>query len=142
MTPVPFKAEHLLKLQLQDGQLASGTSITKEYARMLEGQWAFTAMVDNEPVAVAGVTEIWENRGLVWSFMGRNAGPHFVAIHKAALRLLSLVPYRRLEADTPCGFEQGHRWLRMLGFTMEAERMRAYLPGGGDSSLYARVNHG
>ena len=38
-----------------------------------------------------------------------------------------------------CEFEQGHRWAKMLGFTMEAERMRAYRPDGGDVALYARV---
>lgn len=139
MDIVPFKAEHILEMQIQDGQAHSRPFITAEYAKWLEGEYAFTGLVNGRPIAVAGVTELWQERALLWSFIGRDAGSHFYAIHRAALRLLASLPYRRIEADTPCEFKAGHRWLRMLGFTMEAERMRAYLPGGGDSSFYARV---
>ncbi len=139
MNIVPFQAEHLLKLQLQQGQAYSEPWITAEYARMLEGEFAFAGLVDDQVMAVAGITKLWENRAIVWSFVDHRAGPHFGAIHRAALRILELAPYARIEADTPCEFAQGHRWLRMLGFQMEAERMRAYRPDGGDSALYARV---
>jgi hypothetical protein len=140
MIVVPYKAEHLMALQLQRGQAYCAPFITEEYARLLEGKFALTALDDEgQPIMVAGVAPIWENRGLVWSFVGRNAGKHFVAIHKACLEVLDAAPYRRLEADTACEFKAGHRWLRMLGFVMEAERMRAYRPDGGDSALYARV---
>lgn len=139
MEIVPFKAEHILALQLQDEQAYSKPFITEEYAKWLEGEYAFTALVDGKPIAVAGVTELWANRALMWSFLGKDAGPHLLAIHKATLRAIKALPYRRLEADTPCDFVEGHRWLKMLGFKLEAERMEAYLPNGGDSSLYARV---
>ena len=76
---------------------------------------------------------------MVCSLMDQEAGAHFVALTKAAKRILGSMPYRRLEADVACDFAQGHRWLRMLGFTMEAPRMVAYLPDGTDSALYARV---
>jgi len=139
MNIVPFQAEHILRLQLQEEQRGLAPFITHAYARMLEGEFAFTGLVDGEPIAVAGITPLWENRGLCWCFMGAKAGPHFVQITKVALDLLDLAPYRRIEADTPCEFKQGHRWLRMLGFQMEAERMRAHRVDGGDSALYARV---
>jgi len=140
MKVIPFKAEHLAQLQIQPGQRDTLSYVTAPaYAKMLEGQFAFTAMVGDEVVAVGGVTELWDNRGLVWSFVDANAGKHFVALHKAVKEVLDFVPYKRLEADTPCEFEAGHRWLRMLGFTMEAPRMRAYRVDGGDSALYAKV---
>lgn len=139
MIIVPYQPEHLLKLQLQEGQAYGQSMLTPELAASLVGEYTFTALVDGEPIAVGGVTELWANRALVWTFIGQTAGPHFVALHKAVLRGLDLAPHRRLEADTPCEFEQGHRWLRMLGFKLEAERMTAHRPDGGDSALYAKV---
>lgn len=142
MNIVPYEAEHLMTLQLQEGQLHCAPAISPEYARALENEFAFAAVDGDRVLAVGGVTPLWENRALAWTFIDRDAGPHFAAIHKATKALLDLCPYRRIEADTPCDFEQGHRWLRMLGFQMEAERMRAHRVDGGDSSLYALVKHG
>lgn len=139
MKVVPYKAEHLLDLQLQEGQLYCGPAVTPEYARYLETQWAFTGLDGERVVCVGGVCEIWANRAIAWMLIDRDAGAHFVAIHKAAQRMLELAPYARIEADTPCEFEPGHRWLKMLGFQLEAERMRAHRVDGGDSALYSKV---
>jgi RimJ/RimL family protein N-acetyltransferase len=140
MNIVPYKAEHLLAIKPQKGQENFFSSmITEEYARALEAQYAFTALVDGEPVFVGGLYEMWENRALVWSFISRDAGKHFTAIHRAVKNFLDMQPYRRLEAECDCGFEPGHRWLRMLGFKCEAERMKKFRVDGGDSALYARV---
>ncbi len=140
MNVVPFKAEHLLSMQLQRSQNGSKPFITEEYAHMLEGQFAFTAVSDDdEVIAVGGVTELWENRALAWSFIDARAGKHFVALHKLVQDFLDMVPYRRIEAETSCDFAPGHRWLRILGFHMEAERMKAFQPDGSDSALYAKV---
>lgn len=139
MNIVPYKAEHLMALQLQEGQVHSASYVTEDYAQALEGQWAFTAMADGKPIAVAGIAPLWDNRGLAWTFIDKRAGSHFTELHKVVKKVLDDAPYRRIEADTPCDFKQGHRWLRMLGFKLEAERMEAYLVDGGDASLYARV---
>jgi hypothetical protein len=139
MNVIPYKAEHLLALQLQAGQRGVAPFITPDYAKMLEGTWSFTAMVDGDPIAVCGITELWTNRAMVWSFLGQQAGPHFFALTKACKRVMDLSPYRRLEAEADCEFAPAHRWLRILGFEMEAPRMRAYRVDGGDSALYARM---
>lgn len=139
MNLVPYKAEHLLAMKLQPAQAYSLQHVTPEYAKDLERQWAFAVLDGEEVVAVGGVAELWENRGLCWTFIGARAGRRFVELHKMVRKVLDLVPYRRLEAETPCEFEQGHRWLQMLGFHLEAPRMRAFRVDGGDSALYARV---
>ena len=139
MIVVPFKAEHLLALQIQDGQAHDSVFITPGYAKQLEGQYAFTALIEDQPICVAGVAPLWENRALAWSFIDHRAGPHFIEVHRAVKKILDALPYRRIEADAACEFPAAHRWLKMLGFKLEAERMRAYRPDGGDSSLYARV---
>lgn len=142
MIVVPYKAEHLMALKMQPGQGYLMPYVTDEYAKALESQFAFTAMdEDNEVVAVGGIAELWSNRGLAWAFIDSRAGQHFLALHKAVARVLAFVPYRRIEAETPCEFRQGHRWLKMLGFELEAPRMKAFRVDGGDAALYARVNH-
>ena len=136
---VPYEAEHALALDLQMHQQSTARFITLEYAKSLEGEFSYTVLLDGSPIAVGGVAKLWENRGFVWSMVDRRAGPHFMTITRVAKKALELAPYRRIEADTPCGFPQGHRWLRMLGFHVEAERMRAYMPDGADHTLYAKV---
>lgn len=139
MTVVPYKAEHLLEMVLQPGQEYALPYVTPEHAKALEGEFAFTALMDGRPIAVGGIRELWANRGLCWTFIDKGAGKHFTELHRIVKRMIEIAPYRRLEAETPCGFEQGHRWLKMLGFTLEAERMRAFQIDGGDSALYAKV---
>jgi hypothetical protein len=139
MNIVPYQAAHIMALQLQPGQAYCASLITDDYARSLESPHAFTALVDGKPLMVGGVAELWSNRALLWSFIGHNAGPHFIAIHRAVLQFLERQPYKRIEAECDCGFEPGHRWLQKLGFVLEAPRMRAFRIDGGDSALYARV---
>jgi RimJ/RimL family protein N-acetyltransferase len=66
------------------------------------------------------------------------AGQHFFMIHKAVRRALLFHNYRRVETAVASDFEQGHRWMSMLGFEREG-RMRAFTPDGRDCDLYARV---
>jgi hypothetical protein len=139
MKLIPYEAAHLLGMQLQPGQTYSTPFVTADYAKALEDQHAFTAVEDNRVVAVGGVIKLWDNRGLAWTFIDCRAGDCFWKLHKIVKKALDAAPYRRIEAETPCEFGPGHRWLKMLGFKLEAERMRAFRVDGGDSSLYARV---
>ena len=140
-TIVPYEPEHLLAIDLQEAQGYARQNLNRQVAEQLAGPYSYTVLRDGRPVAVLGVLKLWDNRALAWTFIGRDAGPSMVIIHRFVKEALDLLPFRRVEADTPCDFEAGHRWLKMLGFNLEAEHMEAYLPEGGDSSLYARVRH-
>jgi RimJ/RimL family protein N-acetyltransferase len=94
--------------------------------------------VDGEVIAIAGIAPQWENRAIAWALISDEAGPHFIQIHKAVKRFFNRNPIRRLEATVDVGFEQGHRWMEMLGFEIEGY-MVAYRPDGKDQILYARV---
>jgi len=90
-------------------------------------------------VACAGILPQWQNRAFGWSFIAADAGRHFTYIHRAVSAFLDRVPVRRIETTVDCEFAAGHRWARLLGFSLEAERMRGYRVDGGDCALYARV---
>ena len=48
----------------------------------------------------------------------------------------------RVEFTVRADFEKGHRWAKMLGFTVESPLLRAYGPLGEDHVGYVRFNEG
>ena len=137
---VKFKAEHIQMLREQDATAYLTAYITPEHEKQLETcTHAYTGIVNGRVVTCAGVIEYWHDRGEAWAIMDRTFGQDFLPIHRAVKRFLDLVPYRRIEAVVDYEFVNGHRWVKMLGFRVEAERMKAYLPRGRDATLYARI---
>lgn len=139
MKVVPYKAEHMKALRLQQAQLCNLNWMPVDQAVQLERVVAFTALDGDEVLACAGVLELWEGRGAVWAFLSENIGHRMVAVHRAVRRYFDVLDFRRLEAEVAIDFEQGHRWMRLLGFELESPRMRSYFPDGSDAALYVRV---
>jgi len=76
---------------------------------------------------------------LAWAFIGDIGPSTFLQVHRAVKQFLDECYVDRIEMTVDCDFPQGHRWARLLGFEMEAERMRRYTPDGRDCALYARL---
>jgi hypothetical protein len=140
MNIVPFKAEHLYQIEVQNAQADLKTILPPGAARVLEGTEAFTALDDDGRVlGCAGVQALWPGRDLAWAYISRHAGPHMAGITRAVRRFLDLRGARRTEMAVDCGFAAGHRWAKLLGFRLEIERMEGYLPDGGAAAQYVRV---
>jgi hypothetical protein len=84
---------------------------------------AFTAFVDGEIAAVAGMVTRWPGQGdawAVWTDVGRR---HPMFVHRAVVRLLRAVirdyALERVTADTVREFHAGRGWLHALGFRKE-----------------------
>lgn len=137
---IRYEARHLRELTLQPAQTALRGLVSAEHAAAVEGPLSFTALSGERPVCCAGVVEYWPGRGEAWAFLAADCRKEFRAVTAAVRRFLEVCPVRRVEAAVDVDFEPGHRWARLLGFTMEAPLMRSYLPDGGDCALYARVN--
>ncbi|HNA61448.1 MAG TPA: hypothetical protein PKW79_00020 [Rhabdochlamydiaceae bacterium] len=86
-----------------------------------------------------GVSEYWKGRGECWAVFHHNVRSKFVQIHRCVLRYFEMCPIKRIEATVKYDFKEGHRWIKALGFTLEAPRLRFYYPNGDDVSLYSRV---
>ena len=136
----PWLTGDTQQLQIQSAQkyMLGLPEMSADLSRLAQKGLAFTAEQHGDVLAIAGVTPQWENRALAWALIGDCAGQHFPSIHKAVRRFLERAPYRRIEASVDVGFEQGHRWIKMLGFEIEGY-MRAYRPDGADMLLYARI---
>jgi len=140
ITYTPFKAEHLLNLELQDAQAHLRDRLDISGLRTLENEWANTLCVDGRVAVCAGFIEIWPGRAMVWSFLGKDLNSkNFLEFHNIAKRFVDLVPYKRLEAYVRCDFKAGHRWIKALGFKQESACMEAFEPDGSDHALYSKI---
>lgn len=136
---IEFKAEHLDLIALQESQQYLRAHMEPGMGVYLESLQAFTGIADGVVVACAGVLPYWEGRGLAWAYLGETAGRHMASVHRAVKRYLEVAPFNRIEAAVDVEFEEGHRWIQMLGFKLEAQHMAKFRPDGGAASLYARV---
>lgn len=135
----PFHPGHLTEITLQAAQEYLRGAGTAAAAEIASQHPAYTGRVAGEIVVCAGVIPIWDGRAMGWAWLAAGARLHMLAITRAFLRFLDVQPHRRVEISVDRDFAEAHRWARMLGFQLEAGRMRAYRPDGGDCSLYARV---
>lgn len=141
---VPFEPSHAIELSLQPAQ--SHISLSEEYAKGLFdttkalGGVAFSG-IDTDTgnvVGCAGIFVFWEGRAQVWALLSKQTGRHFTAIHRAVLSEIAKCKAHRIEAVVDSRFENGKRWVEMLGFSFEGT-MRAYTTQGNDCDLYAIV---
>ena len=141
MIIVPFTAEHLQQIDVQAEQsLASHHFHNKQYTRALEAHDSWTGLIDDKVVACAGFITLWPGRHQVWAVISATIGPAgMLQLSRAVLRALALKT-GRIEAVVASEFEAGHRWARLMGFSLETPQpMRHWFPEGGDASLYSRI---
>ncbi len=136
MNIVPFMPEHLSRIHVQEQQRRAFSHLTTEYLQVLAQGSAISAVVDDRIIGCAGIVGQFMGHGILWGAIAQDAGPHFVRMHRAACRLLEIQRLRRIEATTEVDFEEGCRWLELLGFQREG-RMSKYGPDGEDHYLYA-----
>lgn len=143
MKIVPFLAEHLQALHLQPAQAWMQPLVdAPEYAQTLARADSYTALAWNRVVAVAGIVTIWPGRAHLSALLAADLAcdNQFLLLHRETLRRVEALPHRRIEATVDDNFEEGHRWLGMLGFHLETPiGMDGYMPDGRTSYLYARV---
>lgn len=136
---VPFLAAHWGRVDEQPGLLAFEPS--PDQLKVYESApWAITIFAGYRAIFCGGVVPLWPNRGEAWARLAKNCVQEFAGLHRVVRRVLfETCTLRRIEAVVECDFPQGHRWMELLGFKQEAQRMVAYYPDGRDCALYALV---
>lgn len=135
-----LKAEDFKMVMARGGKSYIGATLTEEQARALEETpESFSIFADGKLIACAGVAEYWAGRGESWAVIATDCKADFFRLHNVVKRYLEICPIRRVEASVDCDFPAGHRWVKALGFTLEAERLKSFLPDGKDAAMYARV---
>lgn len=128
---------------VQKAGAAEGGDFRHDIATLmtLEQQNSWTVVVDGEPVACGGTMMQWPGRHQAWMYLNKDSGQHMLLVTRAVRRALDKVA-GRVELTVRSDFEQGHRWAKMLGFTVESPKLEAFGPEGEDHTGYVRFNKG
>lgn len=140
---VKLKAEHLEQLMDQDYMAPMRPFITAAHAKNLEeAANTYTVVTATGRIAACGgLNKCWPGRAEAWAIfdLQLKSTAIFLAIHNAVRNVLDACDFKRIECTVESDFKAGHRWAKALGFELEAPKLRAYMPGGADVSLYARI---
>jgi hypothetical protein len=143
MTVRRFQREDLQWLRQQPGHEHLRQISDDEINRMADSLDCFSVIAkDGRVLLIGGFTAYWTGRYEAWATLNKNCRREFVGINRVVKAHLKKCRYRRVEASVEVDFEMGHRWVKALGFKLEAKRLRAFSPNGADCSLYARVSNG
>lgn len=120
MNVIPFRAEHLSQIDVQERQRRTVSYLTAKLAGTLErGGPAISGLVNDRIIGSGGIL-VHERTGFAWAVFAQDAAPYFIHMHHAARRLLKRLPkLERIEAVTEVDFLEGRRWLDLLGFECE-----------------------
>lgn len=136
----PWEKGDTARIDIQEAQAYMGTmtNLDMDFTDLSKQGFAWTGEHDGQIMGVAGLLPQWENRAIAWAVLSKHAGSHFTHIHKAVYKYLVHAPFCRIEAHVDVGFENGVRWMKMLGFEMEGY-LKAFRPDGADMLLFARI---
>ena len=140
ITIAAFQPEHLTALKLQATQATAQPLLTLEHGRQISAATgvAQTALLDGQPIACAGVMELWPGRAYAWAYLGEQAAGRFKAVHRAVVAVLASNRWRRVEMAVDVRDPGAKRWAYHLGFDFEGVA-RKWTTDGRDVEIWARV---
>lgn len=128
-----------LELEPHAGQARQAPLTSTNLFNLVNSGPAWAVRLDGKLVAVGGHTPVWRGRTILWGYLGADCGPALPVMTREILRQIRSmeVEFPRMEAYAERHHEEGHRWLRLLGFKHEGV-MRKFC-NGADYSMYARI---
>lgn len=130
-----YQRGDLYRLDAQDAQVLDLPQVSEEMF-VLGG--AICAEEGDEVLGIGGVIPLWEDRGLAYLLLSRNAGRRLIRLFRVFELVIDAAPQKRIEAYVRAGFTEGERLAKMLGFEREA-CLRSFFPSGDDGVIYAKV---
>lgn len=138
---MPLKQAHLRYIPAQEGRISDSAFYNHPGNKdIIENNPGLSAWVNHRCIAGFGIVDMGiPGRYVAWAFISRDAGPHLLKIVRKLRFLLDNHPYHRVEMHVACDFPNGHKLARLVGFEVEAQRMRKSGIRKEDQTLYARV---
>lgn len=141
MIVIPFRGRHIDALADYAGQAWMEAHFESQDPRALEHLGpAFSGAVGGHIIGCAGLILCHDRRAIAWALLSREASRHFLSVHREVKRFLGAQTIARIEAHVDRDFAPARRWVEALGFSLECERMRRFLPDGRDASLWVRLS--
>lgn len=142
---VPLRVEHVPLVRLQGAQqYLHDLTYNSDYARNLaQPGLSWTALDGGYVLGCGGYLPQNRGRAICWTLLSDDIGPRsFIKIHRFVKWLTDQTQrderFRRLEATVLHDHEEGHRWMRLLGFKHRTI-LECYDELGQDYDLYDRV---
>lgn len=128
-----YKAEDFDNIEAQEAQLKEFIVFNPDTCD------AYTIYDDasNEIYCILVFTPLSKDRCMISSLISKGAGKHFIGMRKIIFQMLELYKFTRLECMVRTSFPQGHRLVKLLGFSFEGT-LRKFFKNQ-DYSMYARV---
>lgn len=140
---IAFRAEHLKHLLSQELNKHERGLFTEDFILSMETNHQYITLIYKDKImACGGITPYWPGRGEVWTIFSEESKYNFVATFRMIrwwLHQQLKLNYRRVELSIPPDNLNARRRSELLGFKLEVERARKYLPTGEDCSLYSLV---
>lgn len=135
---IPFKKEHYKQIIDNSDQSYLSAHVTDADLDEVErNPFSVSCFHGETLLGVGGVILSHASRGEAWGIVAPNIRRHFLGLHHAVKGYLQNVKVNRIEAVVHTDYEPGHRWVKALGFELEAPLMKAYALDGKDAALYA-----
>jgi len=142
---VPYEAHHALSLGEIMGEpgLRDHPRFPYWAADREADQPAITLEHDNTPLLCAGITEIRDGVGELWSLFGAEMSRYPKTLVVYSRRIVDAWwnsgDFRRIQALVDDDSQVNRRFIEHLGFSREGT-LRRYGPFGQDQNMYARVD--
>ena len=140
LTYLPCALEHIALIKPISGEeIDKAHFMSPTFNHVLKSGMALSMWAGSTCIAAGGCAPIYKHRAIAWAFLGADSGPYMHQITRKARQLFEMYPAERLEMLVNYEFEAGHRWAKVLGFDVEAPRMRKSGIYGDDETMYVRI---
>jgi hypothetical protein len=139
---INFRSSHLEPLSKEPLNAWLSEWIDSPFGKSLESIQSKTFIYKGEVMVCGGITPYWSGRGQLWTVFSEKSKHNFVPVFRVIKKWLNSLlneNYRRIELSVDIGCDVGKRRAEMLGFYLETELARQYLPDGKDVSIYSLV---
>lgn len=104
MTIEPFRPQDFAQLDLQPAQAYARAVMTPEYlAELATVGPAYTASIEGKVLFCGGLAD-HPRYPMLWSYVGRDAGRHFLRLHRGVERFLQVFDRPLIAATCLTGF--------------------------------------
>lgn len=140
LTYLPCALEHIKFIKPHSGEEKDKAHfMSPEFNHVLSKGMNVSFFAGSRCVGAGGVFPIYNHRAVAWTFLGADSGPYMHQITRKARSLFELYPAERIEMLVDYTHDAGHRWAKVLGFEVEAARMRKSGIYGNDETMYVRI---
>lgn len=132
--------QHLWLFEPQDLQISDARAMqSPAVAGVIATTVAISGFVGPKCMGCAGIIDVKPGLALVWALLSKDAGPFMLPISRKVRRVLAAYPATRFEATVAHGFDEGRRWMDLLGFELVEEHTGVDHAYGTDAALYVKV---